>query len=112
MRSTPRHEHSRARCARRPPALPCARGARVGQDGIQQLKFSYGPVKISPGRNTIGLALNEQRPKVDGWIGRLPARTVRKDGSVPRVDVIHLHHGVWLKDFQPLFAAGEGRRRR
>ena len=26
---------------------------------------------------------------------------------MPRVDVIHLHHGVWLKNLQPLFAAGE-----
>ena len=29
------------------------------------------------------------------------------DGSVPRVDVIHLHHGVWLSNLAPLFAAGE-----
>ena len=26
---------------------------------------------------------------------------------MPRVDVIHLHHGVWVSNFEPLFAAGE-----
>ena len=30
-----------------------------------------------------------------------------KDGDVPRVDVIHLHHGVWISNVAPLFAAGE-----
>jgi hypothetical protein len=32
---------------------------------------------------------------------------MRPDGTVPRVDVIHLHHGVWLVGLQPTFAAGE-----
>src|SRR4029077_14528770 len=31
----------------------------------------------------------------------------RKDGTVPRVDVLHLHHGVWVTNGRPLFAAGE-----
>lgn len=77
------------------------------QDGVQHLKFSYGPVKIAPGQNTIALEPNTQRPAVDGWIVGFRPDLVRADGSVPRVDVIHLHHGVWLKDLQPLFAAGE-----
>ena len=77
------------------------------QDGIQHLEFSYGPVQVAPGQNTIELARNDQRPAVDGWIVGFRPNLVRRDGSVPRVDVIHLHHGVWLKDFQPLFAAGE-----
>ena len=29
------------------------------------------------------------------------------NGEVPRVDVIHLHHGVWIVNCAPLFAAGE-----
>jgi hypothetical protein len=77
------------------------------QDGVQHLKFSYGPVKIGPGQNTIELERNHQRPAVDGWIVGFKPDLVYKDGGVPRVDVIHLHHGVWLKDYQPLFAAGE-----
>ena len=31
----------------------------------------------------------------------------RPDGSVPGVDVIHLHHAVWLARSYPMFAAGE-----
>ena len=64
-------------------------------------------MKIAPGQNTIELERNELgRPSTAGSRASRP-NLVRKDGSVPRVDVIHLHHGVWLKDLQPLFAAGE-----
>jgi plastocyanin len=44
---------------------------------------------------------------VPGWIVGFKPDLVYKDGTVPRVDVIHLHHGVWLSNFAPLFAAGE-----
>src|SRR5215216_1573546 len=78
------------------------------QDGVQHLHFAYGPVEVAPGQNTIALDVNTQRPTVDGWIVGFRPNLVRvSDGSIPRVDVIHLHHGVWLKNFQPLFAAGE-----
>jgi plastocyanin len=77
------------------------------QDGVQHLHFEYGPVKVAPGQNTIALDVNDERPAVDGWIVGFRPNLVRKDGSVPRVDVIHLHHGVWLENFRPLFAAGE-----
>jgi plastocyanin len=73
----------------------------------ETLHFEYGPVKITPGQNTISLEENTFKPPVDGWITGFRPNLVRKDGSVPRVDVIHLHHGVWLKNFAPLFAAGE-----
>ena len=36
------------------------------------------------------------KPKVDGWITRMRPDLVYANGTVPRVDVIHLHHGVWL----------------
>jgi plastocyanin len=77
------------------------------QDGVQHLKFSYGPIEIAPGQNTIELERNDQRPAVDGWIVGFRPNLVRKDRSVPRVDVIHLHHGVWINQLGPLFAAGE-----
>ena len=32
---------------------------------------------------------------------------MRTDGTVPRVDVIHLHHGVWVSASSRCFAAGE-----
>jgi plastocyanin len=73
----------------------------------ETLHYEYGPIKIKPGQNTIALEENTLKPPVDGWITGFRPNLVRKDGSVPRVDVIHLHHGVWLKNLRPLFAAGE-----
>jgi plastocyanin len=73
----------------------------------ETLHYEYGPITIKPGQNTIALEENTLKPPVDGWITGFRPNLVRKDGSVPRVDVIHLHHGVWLKNFAPLFAAGE-----
>jgi len=86
--------------------LALAAPARA-QDGVQHLEFSYGPIAVAPGQNTIELERNDQRPAVDGWIVGFRPNLVRRDGSVPRVDVTHLHHGVWLNQFGPLFAAGE-----
>src|SRR5215203_3259484 len=78
------------------------------QDGVQTLTYEYGPVDIAPGQNTIEVEPNQLKPPVDGWITRFKPDLIRAaDGSVPRVDVIHLHHGVWISNFKPLFAAGE-----
>src|SRR5918998_841433 len=73
----------------------------------QTLHFEYGPIKIAPGQNTIEIGENDLKPPVDGWITGFKPNLVYEDGTVPRVDVIHLHHGVWLKNLRPLFAAGE-----
>jgi plastocyanin len=73
----------------------------------QTLHYEYGPITIKPGQNTIALEENTLKPPVDGWITGFRPNLVRKDGSVPRVDVIHLHHGVWLSNGAPLWAAGE-----
>ena len=83
--------------------LACAAPAAAQET----LHFEYGPVKITPGQNTISIEENTFKPPVDGWITGFRPNLVRRDGSVPRVDVIHLHHGVWLKNLAPLFAAGE-----
>jgi plastocyanin len=77
------------------------------QDGVQHLHFRYGPIAIGPGQNTIAIDVNDQRPAVDGWIVGFRPNLIRANGVVPRVDVIHLHHGVWLSNGAPLFAAGE-----
>src|SRR5215208_6674218 len=77
------------------------------QDGVQRLHYEFGPITIAPGQNTISIEANTLKPPVDGWITGFKPNLVRRDGSVPRVDVIHLHHGVWLKNLRPLFAAGE-----
>ena len=87
----------------------------AAQDGTQTITYEYGPVKITPGQNTIAVEENQLKPPVDGWITRFkPDLVYAAGGKVPRVDVIHLHHGVWLTEdaasplgFSPLFAAGE-----
>jgi plastocyanin len=77
-------------------------------DGIQHLHYEYGPVPISPGQNTIEVAPNKLKPDVPGYITRFkPDLVYVKDHTVPRVDVIHLHHGVWVMNGYPTFAAGE-----
>ena len=73
----------------------------------ETLHYEYGPITIAPGQNTIALEENALKPPVNGWITSFKPNLVYEDGTVPRVDVIHLHHGVWLKNLQPLFAAGE-----
>jgi plastocyanin len=97
-------------------ALPGAHVSAAPQDiakpadypGIQHLHFKYGPIKISPGQNTIEARPNTERPSVPGFITRFkPNLVYTDDGGVPPVDIIHLHHGVWLSNYYPLFAAGE-----
>jgi hypothetical protein len=88
-----------------------------GENGAQRLTYKVGPFNIIPGQNEIGYNGMDQKPKVDGWITRMRPDLVYTNGTVPRVDVLHLHHGVWLnlsrKDatvpFLPerFFAAGE-----
>ena len=73
----------------------------------ETLSYRYGPVHIAPGQNTIEFEPNQLKPPVDGWITSFKPNLTYEDGEVPRVDVVHLHHGVWLSNFQPLFAAGE-----
>jgi plastocyanin len=76
--------------------------------GVQHQHYEFGPVKINPGQNTIDLALNDLKPSVPGYITRFkPDLVYAKTHEVPRVDVIHLHHGVWLINGYPTFAAGE-----
>ncbi|HEY6691513.1 MAG TPA: hypothetical protein VI006_01605, partial [Solirubrobacteraceae bacterium] len=73
----------------------------------ETLHYRFGPVHIGPGRNDIVFQLNDQRPPVNGWITGFKPNLTYVDGEVPRVDVIHLHHGVWLVNGAPTYAAGE-----
>ncbi len=106
-------------CAAAPAqALP---GGRIAADelvpvasyeGMQTLHYEFGPIPITPGQNTIEVALNNLKPEVPGYITRFtPGLIYTRDGTTPRVDVVHLHHGVWLSNLQPLFAAGEEKTR-
>jgi plastocyanin len=66
------------------------------QEGVQHLKFKFGPIDIEPGQNNITYSgFDIPKPTEDGYIVGLYPNLVREDGSVPPVDVIHLHHGVW-----------------
>jgi hypothetical protein len=85
-------------------------------NGAKRLKYKIGPFNVIPGQNSIGYAPILEKPQVDGWITRMRPDLVYTNGKVPRVDVIHLHHGVWVNmsrgaltnGFPELFfAAGE-----
>jgi plastocyanin len=82
-------------------------GATTTGPGVQHLHYRMGPIHISPGQNTIDFAPSNLKPKVPGYITRFKPQIVRTDGSIPQVDVIHLHHGVWLMGGEILSAVGE-----
>jgi hypothetical protein len=65
-------------------------------NGAQRITYRIGPFDVIPGQNEIGFSGIRDKPKVDGWITRIRPDLTYLDGRVPRVDVIHLHHGVWL----------------
>jgi plastocyanin len=77
--------------------------------GLQHLHYESDPIAIEPGQNTIAYAgANTRKPTVPGFITHFkPNLIYTKSGKVPRVDVIHLHHGVWLINNYPTMAAGE-----
>ena len=86
------------------------------KNGAKRMTYDIGPFTVIPGQNEIGFAPITEKPQVDGWITRIRPDLVYMNGRVPRVDVIHLHHGVWLNTSRsdataPLperfFAAGE-----
>src|SRR5581483_8095664 len=81
--------------------------------GAQRLHFEVGPLPITPGQNSIAFTRRIPQPTADGWIVGMSTNLHLADGTVPPVDVIHLHHGVWLNLSAPnprdsrFFAAGE-----
>ena len=42
-----------------------------------------------------------------GYITRFDPELVYPNGKVPRVDILHLHHAVWIVNGNPQFAVGE-----
>mgnify|MGYP000179709542 CR=1 FL=1 len=73
----------------------------------QRIKYRFGPLKITPGQNTIDLAPTSLRPDVPGYITRFKPDLEYADGTKPSVGVVHLHHGVWLIDGETRYAVGE-----
>jgi hypothetical protein len=79
--------------------------------GVEHLHFRAGPYTVTPGANLILLQYNQvPKPAQDGFMVRMAPNLhyARANGqccgTIPRVDVIHLHHGVWLSNG----AAGQG----
>jgi hypothetical protein len=112
------------------PAAAAAAGARpadaaeaelvsvsAAANGAQRLRYRIGPFEVIPGQNEIGFRLIDAKPQADGWITRIRPDLTYTSGRVPGVDVIHLHHGVWLNLNRPdstapglperFYAAGE-----
>jgi hypothetical protein len=71
--------------------------------GVQHLHFAAGPYTVTPGANAILTDINGvPKPNVNGFMIRVAPnlhyakRNGKCCGGIPRVDVLHLHHGVWL----------------
>ena len=82
--------------ADKPDAIP-----QVDYSGMKHITYCYGPINIAPGQNIIKLRTavdtvgQKLWPRQPGYITRFDPEFVYTDGSVPRVDVLHLHHAVW-----------------
>ncbi len=85
-------------------------------NGAKRIKYRVGPFRITPGQNEIGNKVILEKPQEDGYFTRIRPDLTYMNGKVPGVDVIHLHHGVWLNLGRPdatsglperFFAAGE-----
>ena len=86
----------------KPHAIP-----HVNYTGVRHMTFCYGPVSVKPGQNIIRLNPTDLFPQKPGYITRFDPELVYPSGRVPRVDVLHLHHAVWVVNFNPQFATGE-----
>jgi hypothetical protein len=96
-------------------ALVCLPSPAAADAGVEHLHFHAGPYTITPGANLILLDTNHvPKPGQDGYITRIAPNLhyARPNGtccgSIPRVDIIHLHHGVWFSDGQAGEGEGEG----
>ena len=98
--ATPKRTSSKIKLATKTTTTKLANGAT-------RMHFVYGPVHIAPGQNSIFVEPNDQRPKVDGYVTRFAPNLILQDGTIPRVDQIHLHHAVWLVNRRPTWGAGE-----
>jgi hypothetical protein len=108
-------------------AMLASAAPALAATGVEHLHFAAGPYLVKPGANMILTDLHEvPKPDVNGFMIKVSpnlhyARAGGKCcGAIPRVDVIHLHHGVWLTDgasgqgegnaeqgFYPFMASGE-----
>jgi plastocyanin len=93
------------------PTASAAKGQWWPKGQVKRLHFESAPITVKPGQNGIDNVVipKSAKPSVDGWIVRAKPDLILADGSVPPVDFIHLHHGVWINLARqgPPFGAGE-----
>jgi len=77
--------------------------------GEQHLHFKFGPIHVNPGQNTVSISpiKADGLPSEPGYITSFKPNLTYLDGTVPNVDVVHMHHAVWLVDGAPEMAMGE-----
>jgi plastocyanin len=78
--------------------------------GCKRLTFRYGPLHVTSGDNLILIGpVTIEKPREDGYIVRFKPDLVRLDGTVPPIEILHLHHSVWISTAfsHPMFASGE-----
>jgi hypothetical protein len=79
-----------------PASTTTTKAPKADADGVQHLHFEYGPLDIAPGQNLIqNTTFRIPQPTEDGWIVGFKPNLQLPDGTIPAVDVLHLHHGVW-----------------
>jgi plastocyanin len=100
---------SSARAAGGCPPIANKPGAisHVDYNGVKHMTFCSGPITVKPGQNIIRLRGTDLFPHQPGYITRFDPELVYTNGKVPRVDVLHLHHAVWVVNGRPQFAVGE-----
>ncbi|HVL32767.1 MAG TPA: hypothetical protein VM600_04215 [Actinomycetota bacterium] len=101
-------------CVRRYPGADPVTGQTWNPygDSCSRLRFALGPIVVQPGQNsTYPYVVNIEKPAYDGVMTRIRPNLVLADGSVPPVDLLHIHHATWLSAPEygngPFFASGE-----
>jgi plastocyanin len=62
----------------------------------EHFHFEYGPIVIGPGQNRIDTnTARIPQPRIPGWIVGFRPNLTLANGTVPPVEDVHLHHGVW-----------------
>ena len=81
---------------RAPRAAPGSRQASKLPDGAQRLTYRHRPAHDHARTEPDRLHGDQEKPQVDGYITRIRPDLIYANGKVPRVDILHLHHGVWV----------------
>src|SRR4051812_13384623 len=77
------------------PATASAAKPKLPKD-VKRQTFRY-PIDLEPGTNLIKVRIGVPKPDIAGYIVRFKPGITYRNGKVPRTDLIHLHHGVWLR---------------